>query len=98
MARRSSELTILGDDSYDGDVKLPTPIRLTEKDLEAITVEVAGFKFLSIGSQLVCPQCGRVSGTKGQVDPDEQLNFFLWLGCKHYKKDKPKTGEQQIEG
>lgn len=64
--------------------KILTPIKLTKTDLKALTVTVAGHKFINIGA-LICPKCGYTSGAGSRIDIDEKLDFFLKFGCVHYQ-------------
>lgn len=73
--------TIYGE--YD-EPKILDPIKLSNKDLKSLTVEVCGYTFIDTGYALACPDCGKISGVSCREDLDKKIDFFLKFGCEHY--------------
>ena len=74
---------------YDDDVcidKIPTPVKLSQKDVDKKIVTIAGYKFIDTGYDIACPTCGLVSGISCREDVDKKIDWFLKFGCEHYAK------------
>lgn len=74
------------------DVKLP--VEIVGEELKRLTVTIAGFDFISFGSALICPICGKQAGILIDRAPDDNFKFYLRFPCKDYD---PKETEAPLK-
>ncbi len=70
----------------DPSLVIKEPLKFTQEELEKLTITLMGYKFISFGNALICPECGVQQGVLTNHAPDGEVNFYLRFNCECYKK------------
>lgn len=66
------------------------PVKISDDEIKKLTITIMGFEFISFGSALICPVCGKQAGIIIDRAPDDTFAFYLRFPCRDYDP-KPDT-------